>query len=105
MPDGGTSGSCASIPEEAAGPYPGDGSNGPNALAFFDGATLETPAVAGGHDGRRAAAPLHQLCGIASAFRASSTLIGSRPMSRAIRTAFSTSGPFPFAISVPAASR
>ncbi|HEY1418102.1 MAG TPA: hypothetical protein VGF41_09355, partial [Myxococcaceae bacterium] len=33
--DGGTSsGSCASIPEETAGPYPGDGSNGPNALAL-----------------------------------------------------------------------
>jgi protocatechuate 3,4-dioxygenase beta subunit len=33
--DGGTSnGTCASIPEETAGPYPGDGSNGPNALAL-----------------------------------------------------------------------
>jgi protocatechuate 3,4-dioxygenase beta subunit len=32
--DGGTSGSCSSIPEETAGPYPGDGSNGPNALAL-----------------------------------------------------------------------
>ncbi len=33
--DGGTAGgSCASIPEETAGPYPGDGSNGPNALAI-----------------------------------------------------------------------
>ncbi|MET0341205.1 MAG: intradiol ring-cleavage dioxygenase [Polyangiales bacterium] len=26
--------SCAQIPEETAGPYPGDGSNGPNALAL-----------------------------------------------------------------------
>lgn len=26
-------GSCSAIPEETAGPYPGDGSNGPNALA------------------------------------------------------------------------
>ena len=33
--DGGTAGGrCASIPEETAGPYPGDGSNGPNALAL-----------------------------------------------------------------------
>jgi protocatechuate 3,4-dioxygenase beta subunit len=32
--DGGTNGSCASIPEETAGPFPGDGSNGPNALAL-----------------------------------------------------------------------
>lgn len=33
--DGGAAGgSCASIPEETAGPYPGDGSNGPNALAL-----------------------------------------------------------------------
>jgi protocatechuate 3,4-dioxygenase beta subunit len=28
-----TGGSCAIIPEETAGPYPGDGSNGPNVLA------------------------------------------------------------------------
>jgi len=27
-------GQCARIPEETAGPYPGDGSNGPNALAL-----------------------------------------------------------------------
>jgi len=33
--DGGTqSGSCSRIPEESAGPYPGDGSNGVNALAL-----------------------------------------------------------------------
>jgi len=30
------SGVCAPIPEETAGPYPGDGSNGPNALAEDD---------------------------------------------------------------------
>ena len=29
----GTAASCAIIPEETAGPYPGDGSNGPNVLA------------------------------------------------------------------------
>ncbi len=29
---GSTSGECSQIPEETAGPYPGDGSNGPNAL-------------------------------------------------------------------------
>lgn len=52
-----------------------------------------------------AASSLHQLCGSERAFRASSGLIGSRPTSRAIRTAFSTSGPLPFAISVPAASK
>jgi protocatechuate 3,4-dioxygenase beta subunit len=28
----GTDASCSTIPEETAGPYPGDGSNGPNAL-------------------------------------------------------------------------
>jgi protocatechuate 3,4-dioxygenase beta subunit len=28
-----SSGECATIPEETAGPYPGDGTNGPNALA------------------------------------------------------------------------
>jgi protocatechuate 3,4-dioxygenase beta subunit len=35
-PDGGgagtTSGACGAIPEETGGPYPGDGSNGPNVL-------------------------------------------------------------------------
>ncbi len=29
-----TGGSCETIPEETAGPYPGDGSNGPNALSL-----------------------------------------------------------------------
>lgn len=43
--------------------------------------------------------------GSPSATRASSGVIGSRPMSRAIRAAFSTSGPLPFAIWVPASSR
>src|SRR5438128_373164 len=32
--DGGVASSCARIPEETAGPYPGDGSNGANALAL-----------------------------------------------------------------------
>jgi protocatechuate 3,4-dioxygenase beta subunit len=32
--DGGATGSCAAIPEETGGPYPGDGTNGPNALAL-----------------------------------------------------------------------
>lgn len=31
---GATDGSCTTIPEETAGPYPGDGSNGPNVLAM-----------------------------------------------------------------------
>ncbi len=29
-----SAGACSAIPEETAGPYPGDGSNGPNALAL-----------------------------------------------------------------------
>ncbi len=33
-PSTGSSGACDTIPEETAGPYPGDGSNGPNALAL-----------------------------------------------------------------------
>jgi protocatechuate 3,4-dioxygenase beta subunit len=32
--DGGTDSSCSAIPEETAGPYPGDGSNGVNALVL-----------------------------------------------------------------------
>jgi protocatechuate 3,4-dioxygenase beta subunit len=31
---GSGSGTCSEIPEETAGPYPGDGTNGPNALAM-----------------------------------------------------------------------
>lgn len=31
---GTTSGTCSKIPEETEGPYPGDGTNGPNALAL-----------------------------------------------------------------------
>lgn len=31
-PDGGGGGSCDAIPEETGGPYPGDGTNGPNVL-------------------------------------------------------------------------
>jgi protocatechuate 3,4-dioxygenase beta subunit len=33
-PDAGGGGSCSEIPEETAGPYPGDGTNGPNALTL-----------------------------------------------------------------------
>ena len=34
-PTGGTTGStCSAIPQETAGPYPGDGSNGPNVLSL-----------------------------------------------------------------------
>lgn len=32
-PDGSGSGACATIPQETGGPYPGDGTNGANALA------------------------------------------------------------------------
>lgn len=34
--DGVIDGECVEIPEETAGPYPGDGSNGPNALSLDD---------------------------------------------------------------------
>lgn len=33
-PDAAAPGSCARVPAETAGPYPGDGTNGPNALAL-----------------------------------------------------------------------
>ena len=55
-----TSGSCSVIPEETAGPYPGDGSNGANALALsgivrsdvrtsFAGETAVAGSVAAGY--------------------------------------------------------
>jgi protocatechuate 3,4-dioxygenase beta subunit len=56
--DGGTSGSCASIPEETAGPYPGDGSNGPNALALSGIVRSDIRASLGGSSAVAAGVPL-----------------------------------------------
>jgi protocatechuate 3,4-dioxygenase beta subunit len=57
--DGGTAGgSCASIPEETAGPYPGDGSNGPNALAISGIVRSDIRASLGGSSAAAAGVPL-----------------------------------------------
>jgi protocatechuate 3,4-dioxygenase beta subunit len=57
--DGGTSGgSCASIPEETAGPFPGDGSNGPNALALSGIVRSDIRASLGGSSAVAAGIPL-----------------------------------------------
>ena len=57
--DGGTaSGSCASIPEETAGPYPGDGSNGPNALALSGIVRSDIRASLGGSSAVATGVPL-----------------------------------------------
>lgn len=56
--DGGTSGSCTRIPEETAGPYPGDGSNGPNALALSGIVRSDLRASLGGSSAVAAGIPL-----------------------------------------------
>jgi len=57
--DGGTaSGSCAIIPEETAGPYPGDGSNGPNALALSGIVRSDIRASLGGSSAVATGVPL-----------------------------------------------
>ena len=57
--DGGTAGgSCAGIPEETAGPYPGDGSNGPNALALSGIVRSDIRASLGGSSAVASGVPL-----------------------------------------------
>jgi protocatechuate 3,4-dioxygenase beta subunit len=55
--DGGST-SCASIPEETAGPYPGDGSNGPNALAISGIVRSDIRASLGGSSDVATGVPL-----------------------------------------------
>ena len=55
---GSTGGACASTPQETAGPYPGDGSNGPNALALSGILRSDLRASIGGSSGTAAGVPL-----------------------------------------------
>ncbi|MGZ6070172.1 MAG: dioxygenase family protein [Myxococcaceae bacterium] len=57
-PDGGTNGSCTRVPEETAGPFPGDGSNGPNALALSGILRSDVRASLGGSSAVAAGVPL-----------------------------------------------
>ena len=54
----GSGGSCAEIPEETAGPYPGDGSNGPNVLAQSGIVRSDIRASFGSASGVAAGVPL-----------------------------------------------
>jgi len=57
--DGGTTGSgCTRIPEETAGPYPGDASNGPNALALSGIVRSDLRASLGGSSSVATGVPL-----------------------------------------------
>lgn len=51
-------GECAQIPEETAGPYPGDGSNGPNALALSGIVRSDITSSIAGASGVAAGVPL-----------------------------------------------
>ncbi len=56
--DDSTSGTCSEIPEETAGPYPGDGSNGPNVLATSGVVRSDITTSFGGLTGTAAGIPL-----------------------------------------------
>jgi hypothetical protein len=56
--DDSTSGTCSEIPEETAGPYPGDGSNGPNVLATSGVVRRDITTSFGGLTGTAAGIPL-----------------------------------------------
>jgi protocatechuate 3,4-dioxygenase beta subunit len=53
-PDGGGNGVCATVPAETGGPYPGDGSNGPNVLALSEVNRSDIRASIGGVSGTAA---------------------------------------------------
>ncbi|TMR99875.1 intradiol ring-cleavage dioxygenase [Nonomuraea basaltis] len=53
-----TSGSCAEIPEETAGPFPGDGSNGPNILTQSGIVRSDIRSSFGSGSGTAAGVPL-----------------------------------------------
>ena len=55
---GGSTGSCANVPEETAGPFPGDGSNGANALATSGVVRSDIRTSFGGMSGTAAGIPL-----------------------------------------------
>jgi len=56
--DGATGGTCATIPEETAGPYPGDGSNGPNVLTLSGVVRSDIRTSVGGASGTAVGVPL-----------------------------------------------
>ncbi len=55
---GGSTGSCANVPEETAGPFPGDGSNGANALSTSGVVRSDIRTSFGGMSGTAAGIPL-----------------------------------------------
>jgi protocatechuate 3,4-dioxygenase beta subunit len=56
--DGGDADSCSAIPEETAGPYPGDGSNGVNALVLSGIVRSDIRASVGDANGTAEGVPL-----------------------------------------------
>jgi protocatechuate 3,4-dioxygenase beta subunit len=56
--DGSSGGTCSTIPEETAGPYPGDGTNGANALTTSGVVRSDIRSSFGGASGTAAGIPL-----------------------------------------------
>ncbi|HEY4180185.1 MAG TPA: intradiol ring-cleavage dioxygenase [Kofleriaceae bacterium] len=54
----GSTGTCSTIPEETAGPYPGDGTNGPNALTSSGIVRSDITSSFGSYSGTAAGVPL-----------------------------------------------
>lgn len=75
--DGGsTPGACDEIPEETAGPYPGDGSNGANALALSGIVRSDIRSSLGSLSGTAAGVPLTVNLTLVSSDAACAPLVG-----------------------------
>lgn len=74
-PDGGD-GACSQIPEETAGPYPGDGSNGANALVLSGIVRSDITSSIAGATGVAAGVPLTVVIEVVDAAGACAALAG-----------------------------
>jgi protocatechuate 3,4-dioxygenase beta subunit len=73
---GGTTGACSQIPEETAGPYPGDGSNGPNVLTASGVVRSDIRSCFGGAVGTATGVPLTVTLNLVGASAACAPLAG-----------------------------
>jgi len=75
--DGSTNGSCPRLPEETAGPYPGDGSNGPNALALSGIVRSDLRPSLGGSSSVASGIPLTITLTLVNPVQACAPLVGA----------------------------
>ncbi|HVV86715.1 MAG TPA: intradiol ring-cleavage dioxygenase [Kofleriaceae bacterium] len=72
----GAPGACSTIPAETAGPYPGDGTNGPNALAVSGIVRRDLRSSFGGPTGTAAGVPLTITLALVDASNGCAPLVG-----------------------------